>query len=260
MRFPTLFVNHGGGPMPLMGRQPALTKHMKDIVVALPGKPSSIVVVSAHWEGDPIRITSSEKPDMLFDYYGFPPETYEYSYPAPGDPTLAHRIQSLVDGSVLETERGFDHGVFVPLMLMYPDADIPVVAVSLNASLSAKDHLALGRALEPLRDDGVLILGSGYTFHNMDAFFNPSEKSYRASEEFNDWLKATMLHPDSEERQRRLEHWERAPGARLVHPREEHLLPLFVVAAAAGVDTKASLVYEETTSGGNHAVSGYIFD
>jgi 4,5-DOPA dioxygenase extradiol len=126
MRFPAVFVNHGGGPMPLLGKQPELVDQMKEIVQKhLPQQlPKAIVILSAHWESDPIKITSAERPSMYYDYGGFPPETYEYQYPAPGSPELAKKIQGLLGGQGLKSEldgkRGFDHGVFVPLMIMYP--------------------------------------------------------------------------------------------------------------------------------------------
>ena len=154
MRYPTLFVNHGGGPLPLLGRQPALVEHMKETVQKwLPAdtKPSAVVVLSAHWESNPVKITSSPQPDLYFDYYGFPPETYKYEYKAPGHPGLADKIHNLLDkqgiANELDPKRGLDHGVFIPLMLMYPNADIPVVAVSMDASLSAEKNIAIGKAL-----------------------------------------------------------------------------------------------------------------
>ena len=162
------------GPLPLIGRQNSITHHLKDVVKKyLPDPPKAIVVISAHWESDndKIKITSSEKPSILFDYYGFPPETYHYEYPARGDPDLATRIQDYMNKEGIKSEkdnaRGFDHGVFVPLLLMYPQAQIPVVCVSLHRSLDPVLHMKIGKALAPLREEQVLILGSGYTFHNM---------------------------------------------------------------------------------------------
>ena len=286
MRFPSIFVNHGGGPLPLLGRQPALAQHMKEVRTRwLPQdiKPDAIVVVSAHWESDKIQISSGLHPSMLYDYSGFPPESYEYQYPAPGSPTLARTIQKLLNDSDLECElndqRGFDHGVFVPLMLMFPEADIPVVAVSLHSSLSSETHLALGRALQPLLrggdgDPNILLLGSGYAFHNMHAFFHPTKESLRAASDFNQWLQETFSGSNNvEERLERLRNWERlAPGARIAHPREEHLLPLLVVAAAAAAvsDEPVQVIFDSsstTTSPSDnkrgvaeeHAVSSFLF-
>lgn len=262
MRFPTLFVNHGGGPMPLLGRQEKIVEHMKESVAKwLPlEKPSCIVVFSAHWESEPVKVTSGAKPELFFDYYGFPAETYKYRYPAPGAPELAQRICKLIRARGVECEldgkRGYDHGVFVPLMVMYPEADIPVVCVSLHGSLSAKVNMEVGAALAGLRDEGILILGSGYTFHNMEAFFHPSDATYKASQAFNDWLKEAML---SEGRVEKLIAWEKAPGARVCHPREEHLLPLLMAAAAAGETATAELIFDVAARPGDHAISAYRF-
>jgi len=262
MKFPAVFVNHGGGPMPLLGQQQTLVKHMKDVVRSHlpPEKPKAIVVFSAHWESDPVKITSSSNPKMLYDYYGFPPETYHYKYPAPGSPELAQRMQALLGEqgipSELDSERGFDHGVFIPLMIMYPDADIPVVCVSLHNSLAPEINIQIGQALHSLRDDGILFLGSGYTFHNLKAFFNPSSESYKASSDFNDWLKQSMK---TEKVLETLKGWKQAPGARMAHPREEHLIPLFMTAAAGGPNATPQLIFEVEAHTGDHAVSGYLF-
>lgn len=231
-------------------------------------KPDAIVVVSAHWESVPIQITSSANTPMLYDYSGFPAESYEYQYPAPGSPSLAHKIKRLLADNSIESElndqRGSDHGVFVPLMLMYPEADVPVVAVSLHSSLSPDLHLALGAALAPLRDErNVLLLGSGYTFHNIQAFFHPSEATYKASSDFDAWLKDTLSNSKNNDAEvlQRLKRWEQAPGARIAHPREEHLLPLLVTAAAAAGSrwSKAEIIYETEAGNGEHAVSSYLF-
>lgn len=262
MRFPAVFVNHGGGPLPLLGQQPNLVEHMKEVArTLLPEKPTSIVVVSAHWESDPVKITSSPKPKMLFDYYGFPPETYKYEYNAPGSPELAAQIQNLLDGAGIDCElddkRGFDHGVFIPLMMMYPEADIPVVCVSLHSSLAAETHINIGKALRSLREEGTLILGSGYTFHNLPAMFNPTKETHKAATDFNEWLKSTMLSGDDRLDMLRL--WTKAPGARIAHPREEHLLPLFMTAASAVEGETAELIFDVEAKPGGHAVSGYLF-
>lgn len=262
VKFPAIFVNHGGGPLPLLGQQPQLATHMQQQVkLYFPQKPSAIVVISAHWEANPVKISSSSKPDMIFDYFGFPPETYQYKYPAPGSPSLANRIKQLLESNGIESEldpdRGFDHGVFVPLLLMQPQADIPIVCLSLDSSLSAEKHIAMGKALAPLREENVLLLGSGYTFHNLPAFFNPSESMLKASHKFNNWLKKAVLENDGKSLEEQLIHWEDAPGSRICHPREEHLLPLFVV-AASGDHEKNELIYDEQNEN-EYAVSGYIF-
>ena len=275
MKFPTVFINHGGGPLPLLGRQPALVENMKEVVAKyLPKEPpKAIVVLSAHWESDPIRITSSKQPSMYYDYGGFPPETYEYQYPAPGSPDLAHRIQQLLGDnglkSQLDEKRGYDHGVFIPLMIMYPEANIPVVCVSLHQSLDAELNMKIGSSLEPLREDDILIMGSGYSFHNMGAFFNSSEKTVKASVDFNEWLKTVIMGGSSSSTYlEQLQNWKLAPGGTMSHPREEHLLPLLIVAAAGGMNAKPTLIYDTTPDACdakgmedelNHAVTGYLF-
>ena len=263
MRLPSVFVNHGGGPLPLMGQQPEIVAQFKDVATKwLPNEPDATVVVSAHWESNPIQITSSSKPTMLYDYSGFPAETYKYQYPAPGSPVLAQKIQSLLATNGIESElndkRGYDHGVFIPLMCMYPDADIPVVAVSLHASLSATTSLAVGKALAPLCYDNILLLGSGYTYHNMQGFFHPSDATYKASSSLNDWLKETIMSDDVDERVRKLENWDKAPGARECHPREEHLLPLLTIAATASSNIP-EIIFESKGGNGVHATSSYLF-
>lgn len=267
MKFPAIFINHGGGPMPLMGKQPTLVNHMQEAVQKyIPEKPKAIVILSAHWESDPIKITNYNEPQSLYyDYHGFPPETYKYKYPAPGSNELSHKIQGLLKDngiqSQFDTDRGLDHGVFVPLMIMYPDADIPVVAVSLDASLRSDANMKIGQALGPLRNDGVLIIGSGYTFHNMQSFFHPTAASIKASSDFNAWLKDTMLSTSSpDDMKEALIDWDQAPGARKSHPREEHLLPLFMTAAASDF-TGAKVIYDTTQdSDAAHAVTGYVFN
>jgi aromatic ring-opening dioxygenase catalytic subunit (LigB family) len=201
-------------------------------------RPRAIVVVSAHWETPVVAVTSSSAPPLIFDYYGFPPHTYELSYPAPGDPALAAALCSrLVEAGIDAVEdpaRGFDHGVFIPFKLIYPDADIPIVQLSLHASLDPAMHLAIGRALAPLRDEGVLIVGSGMSYHNMSGFMR-GDGEIAASDRFDRWLQDVCVQ-SGDARAKALAEWVSAPAARDVHPREEHLLPLMVAAGAAPDD------------------------
>jgi aromatic ring-opening dioxygenase catalytic subunit (LigB family) len=242
-RMPVVFLPHGGGPWPFVevgiGTKPeldSLAAYLKSIRT-LPKQPAkALLVVSAHWEEALPTVMTGAQPPMLYDYYGFPPESYQITWPAPGDPRLAARVRELLGKGGFETgedaARGFDHGTFVPLKLAYPDANVPTVQLSLRAGLDPAEHLAMGRALAPLRDEGVLIVGSGMTYHNLRAFGPQGRPS---SEEFDAWLReTTALEPG--ERDRRLTQWKHAPAARLAHPREEHLLPLMVVAGAAGED------------------------
>lgn len=238
-----LYIPHGGGPLPLLG-----DPGHDELVAGLTGlgrelrRPAAIVVVSAHWEGPQALVTSAAEPGLLYDYYGFPEEAYRLSYPAPGDPDLAARvIAGLCSAGVScapEATRGLDHGVFVPLALMYPEADIPCVQLSLLSGLDPSAHLALGRALAAaVGDEDILILGSGFSFHNMREFFSErADAPDPRNEAFQAWLRRVCAEPglSAAEREARLADWERAPHARYCHPREEHLLPLQVCAGFAG--------------------------
>ena len=233
-RATVLFIPHGGGPLPLM-EDPGhanLNRFLRDYPAGIE-RPDAIIVFSAHWEEAEISITSAAAPPLLFDYYGFPPETYEYRYPAPGHPELAGRVHELLLGAGiaarLDDERGFDHGLFVPLLLMYPGADIPCIQVSLSASLDAGLHVRVGQALSALMGENLLLLGSGFSFHNMQALVSKRDDAEDPLNlAFEDWLVQTCTDENlaEEEREARLADWQSAPGARYCHPREEHLLPL----------------------------------
>jgi aromatic ring-opening dioxygenase catalytic subunit (LigB family) len=242
-RMPVVYLPHGGGPWPFvdLGFDPAelqrLRTYLERLSDSLPAEPRGLLVVSAHWEERVPTVMTSARPPMLYDYYGFPEETYRITWPAPGDPALAARVRELLSSagiaSAEDASRGFDHGTFVPLMLTYPDARVPCVQLSLQQGLDPAAHLAIGRALQPLRDQGVLIVGSGLSYHNMRGFRSPSSRG--ASQEFDAWLRETVSAAASE-RDARLSRWADAPSARACHPREEHLLPLMVIAGAAGDD------------------------
>jgi aromatic ring-opening dioxygenase catalytic subunit (LigB family) len=239
MTLPTVFLPHGAGPCFFMEwqRGPADTwdrtaAYLKGLIARLPERPKAILVVSGHWEAEAFTVGSGRWPELVYDYYGFPPHTYELAFGAPGSPGLARRVKRLLGDAGLaaaeDPRHGWDHGVFVPLKLVTPDADIPVVQLSLRADLDAGAHLAAGRALAPLRDEGVLIVGSGMSWHNM-AGFSPAYTA--ASALFDAWLERAVADPASREAE--LRNWALAPNARLAHPREEHLLPLMVAAGAA---------------------------
>lgn len=239
MRLPTYFIPHGAGPCFFMEwtRGPADTwdqtaAWLKGLLAGLPERPKAILVVSGHWEAAQFTVGSAERPSLIYDYYGFPEETYRLTFPAPGSPALAGRVRELLGEAGFATaedpERGYDHGVFVPLKLALPAADIPVVQLSLRADLDPEAHLAAGRALAPLRDAGVLIVGSGMSWHNMRGF-TPAFTG--KSEAFDTWLSQALADPSG--REAALRDWSQAPYAREAHPREEHLAPLFVAAGAA---------------------------
>jgi aromatic ring-opening dioxygenase catalytic subunit (LigB family) len=247
--------------MPLMN-DPAhagLIAFLRDVGKHYP-KPAALVLISGHWEARVPALNAAPAPGMLYDYSGFPPETYRITYPAPGKPELALRIADLLTqggfASELVRDRGYDHGVFVPLKLVYPDADVPVVQLSLIKGLDAAQHIALGRCLAPLRSDNIAIVGSGMSFHNLQAIFAGERADLRAaSAEFDAWLRDTVTNPALDEAQRSdaLAHWQEAPYARFSHPREEHLLPLHVCYGAAGAPGK--VVFNEALMG--HKVSGF---
>ena len=239
---PVLSIPHGGGPLPLL-RDPGhqtLVEFLTRVGREIP-KPDAILVVSAHWEEPVPTVTSGAHPALIYDYYGFPEESYHIQYPAPGKPELAHEVARILGEQKIETrlddERGFDHGMFVPLKLMYPDASIPVVQLSLVEGLDPVLHMKIGAALAPLRSHNVLILGSGFSFHNLRAFFSSSAEALDpGNEAFQNWIVATCTDParSNAEREAALRDWENAPSARYCHPREEHLLPMHVCAAAGG--------------------------
>ena len=243
-RMPTFFIPHGAGPCFFMDWNPqhawsrtrAFLEGIKD---TLPARPTAIVLVSGHWMGPAFSVTSSARPSLIYDYHGFPAHTYELRYPAPGEPQLAARIVELLTRNQIAAgenpDRGLDHGAFIPLKLMFPDADIPVVQLSLRHDFDPEIHLRAGRALAPLRDEGVLIVGSGMSFHNMRGYGDP--RFGPVSDQFDTWLTGAVQAP-RQQREQALTDWAQAPSARLSHPprSEEHLLPLMVAAGAADED------------------------
>ena len=261
---PVLFLPHGGGPMPLMG-DPAhrsLIRFLQTLGSRY-AQPDAIVLISGHWEAPVPSMTADTHPKLLFDYYNFPPETYQYKYPAPGNPALARQISELVKAEgfdcKLVSERGFDHGMFVPMMLLYPDADIPCVQLSLIKGLDAAEHIRLGECLAPLRERNIMIIGSGMSFHNLPALFAGDQAQHRvASDQFGAWLVTTLSDPalSRAEQKQALAHWDAAPHARFCHPREEHLLPLHVCfGAAKDNDRNAEVLFDEVLMG--HRVAGF---
>ena len=264
-RLPTFFIPHGGGPCFFMewtmgppdtwDRMAAWLRRLPEL---LGERPASVLVISGHWEEPVVAVNSNPQPSLYYDYYGFPPHTYELTWPAPGNPELAQAVIRLLTEQRIpvrtEQERGLDHGVFVPFKLIYPDADIPVVQVSLHASLNPETHLALGEALAPLREQGVLIVGSGMSYHNMRGL-GGAPGAERDAAAFDDWLTETCQAPPTA-RHEQLVQWERAPAARAAHPREEHLLPLMVAAGAAHQEPGERVFHDRVLG---VTVSGYRF-
>jgi len=246
-RFPVYFISHGGGPWPwieqMRGMYARTASEFAALPKRLPSTPKAILVVSGHWEAGEFTVSTAANPPMEYDYSGFPEHTYRISYPAPGAPGLAARVRELLAGAGIasgeDPARGFDHGVFVPLALMYPEAEIPVAMLSMKSNYDPAEHLRLGQALAPLRDEGVLIVGSGLTYHNMRGFGR--DESTPVAEAFETWLNGAISQPDALVRNAMLLDWEKGPGARQAHPREDHLVPLMVVAGAAGEDQGRAL-------------------
>ena len=267
-RLPTLYIPHGGGPCFFMDPPPGLPRdlwermgaYLRGIDASIGGRPKSVLVISGHWETERPTVNTGTRPPLLFDYYGFPEHTYRLTYPAAGSPSLARRVRELLSAADIpsdeEPERGLDHGVFVPFKLIYPDADVPVVQLSLNRTLDAATHLAIGRALAPLRDEGVLIVGSGMSYHNLRTFYSDDPSVVRPAEDFDRWLTDAVTEPDPAARERKLSAWHQAPGARAAHPRPEHLIPLMVAAGAAGEDI-GRRTYNEPLLG--KPISGFQF-
>ncbi len=249
-----VYFSHGGGPLPILG-DPS-HKAMVDFMTRLPdrlARPEAILVVSAHWEENTATLLGARFPSMFYDYYGFPDEAYEINYPAPGSPELADRIAGLLESNRIpariDWERGFDHGLFIPLKLMYPQADIHSLQLSLLRGLDPLAHLGLGRALRALAEQNILVIGSGFSFHNLRAFAWQGEAAPDpANDLFQDWLIETCAGPlPQSEREQRLIDWQKAPSARYCHPREEHLLPLHVCQGMA--EGPAQVVFDDRILG-----------
>ncbi|MEB3767705.1 class III extradiol ring-cleavage dioxygenase [Acinetobacter sp. MD2] len=263
-RQPVHFISHGGGPWPWMPTQlgtvyAKLAQSLVEILPSLPQRPKAILMISAHWEDTEFSVQSTPKPDMIYDYGGFPAHTYQVKYPSNGSPELARRVvELLVQANITVREnvqRGYDHGMFSPMQVINPEADIPVVQLSLKQGLDPQTHIELGRALAPLRDENVLIIGSGLSYHNLGLF---NAAATQPSQAFDQWLYQTVVEHQGDARNRLLCAWSQAPAARIAHPREEHLLPLMVAVGAAEQDI-ATRSYHETHFVGGIWVSNFRF-
>ncbi|MDH4200209.1 MAG: dioxygenase [Spirochaetia bacterium] len=265
-KMPTLYIPHGGGPCFFMewtmgspNTWEKMATWFRGLSETLPQKPGAIVVISGHWEEPSFSVYKHEKIPMLYDYYGFPESTYRLQYPASGSAKIASNVEVLLENSGFkvnsEYERGFDHGVFVPLMLMFPDADVPVIPLSLKVGLNPEEHIVAGQALESLRSQGVLILGSGNSYHNLRGMMSGQDK-IAASDIFDDWLTAVVEDSNVEQRNQKLIQWSLAPAARSAHPREEHLIPLMVMAGAGGANV-GKRIFTDRVMGST--VSAYQF-
>jgi len=252
---PGLFLSHGAPTLPLDRSHPTHT-FLKGLGTTLP-RPRAILMVSAHWDTRIPTLTAAPRPETIHDFYGFPEELYVLRYPALGSAELVSETAGLLQASRLEVaedpERGLDHGAWVPLMLMYPQADIPVAQLSLQTAAGAAHHWKLGEALAPLRANGVLVIGSGGATHNLREFFRPvagQDESYVSK--FTAWLEDALVRGDKEGL---VDYRRRAPDARRAHPTEEHFFPLLVAAGAGG---KAARIHT-ALSGASLAMDAYRF-
>ena len=262
-RMPTYFISHGGGPWPWM---PEMRNAFAELEASydrmhaeLPQKPEAVLMVSGHWETDVVAVQSAAEPPMVYDYSNFPPHTYDVVYPSPGAPKLAKRTAELIGAAGIDVQlnetQGYDHGTFVPMEILYPNADVPLFQVSIKKSYDPQAHIDLGRALAPLRDEGVLIIGSGLSYHNL-RLMGPQAKV--PSIEFDAWL-TDALDQVAEDRIKSILNWEQAPSARICHAREDHLVPLFVALGASESDSATKTYYEHDVFGGMTA-SSFRFD
>jgi aromatic ring-opening dioxygenase catalytic subunit (LigB family) len=258
---PAFYIPHGGGPCFFMedpqGIWAGMAEFLRGIPDSLPEAPSAILIVSGHWETNGFALTGGGQPPLVFDYYGFPPHTYQLRYDAPGSPALAAQIAERLRGAgfaaATDATRGYDHGVFVPLKVAFPDAKIPVIELSLDRGLDAALHLSLGESLAPLREQNVLVIGAGMSVHNLRALGDP--RMTRPATEFDAWLNNAAC-AAAPARAAALSRWQDAPNARLCHPRHEHLLPLMVAAGSSG--QPGQRVFHETVLG--TPIAGFRFD
>jgi aromatic ring-opening dioxygenase catalytic subunit (LigB family) len=261
-KLPTYFISHGGGPWPwlpdMRKGMALLEKSLAAMPAELPEKPKAILMISGHWEQDDFAVMGAANPPMVYDYGGFPDFTYHIKYSAPGAPAIAARVVELLKAASLPTHlnttQGFDHGVFAPMQIIYPQADVPLFQVAIRHDYNPAAHFALGRALAPLRNEGVLIVGSGLSYHNMRGF-GPQGKL--PSAEFDAWLNGALM-ASPEKRETMLMAWEAAPSARACHPQEDHLIPL-MAAVGAAENEKATRVYYDQAVFGNITASSYKF-
>jgi 4,5-DOPA dioxygenase extradiol len=239
---PSLFVSHGSPMMPL--RDHPSRDFLLGLGALLP-RPRAILVASAHWDTERPEISAVGVNDTIHDFYGFPPELYALRYPAPGDAALAADIATTI-GATLDRTRGLDHGAWVPLLLMYPDHDIPVLQVSLQSYLGPEHHLLLGKALGSLREQGIQVIGSGGLTHNLRRQRAPVENAPAAPDvdAFADWMHDALTEGRTDDL---LDYRRRAPNAAMQHPTDEHLLPLYVAMGAGG--PRVTRLHASTTFG-----------
>lgn len=264
-RMPTLYIPHGGGPCFFMDWNPRdmwdeMGAYLKRLPLDVGEKPKALLIVSAHWEEPEFTVQTKDAPGLFYDYYGFPENTYHLNWPAPGSKALAKRVQDVAAQAGItvrsDPDRDYDHGVFIPMLMAWPQAEIPTIQLSLKSGLNPSEHMALGEALAGLRDEGVLIIGSGMSFHSIPRLMGrgaPGDTRH-ASHAFDDWLQATLKGDRNG-----LNDWAQAPNAHDCHPREEHLIPLMVAAGAAQGDAVRTTYHQDSLGPTGIAISGFQF-
>lgn len=266
-KLPVFFIPHGGGPWHVINDAfgdpegyENLKRFLKNLGEEYSNKIKAILVISGHWEEKVPTINFSENSNLLYDYYGFPEYTYHLTWLARGNVKFAEKVEQLLNKNGFETareyNRGYDHGVFVPLMIAFPKPEVPIIQMSLIQGLDPQKHINMGKAIEPLREDGVLIIGSGMSYHNLQSFFSNDPKVKEISEDFDNWLNETITSHNNQERETKLKNWQKAPGASFSHPRSEHLVPLFVC-VGAGNNDQATQVYSDYLMGAK--ISAFAF-
>jgi 4,5-DOPA dioxygenase extradiol len=258
-RQPAIFLSHGSPTMPL--ETSAANDFLRGLGAML-GRPEAILMVSAHWDTESPAVSGAERPETIHDFYGFPPALYRLRYPAPGAPRLAKRVAGLLGGQGykvdIDPERGLDHGAWTPLILGYPEADVPVAQFSIQSHLGPAHHLKIGEALRPLRDEGVLIIASGGATHNLRELSrqrgNPVPQQWTA--EFNDWLADALLARRTDEL---VNYRALAPQAVRNHPTDEHLIPLYVALGAGDPGGSTQRLHSSIESG-VISMDAYRFD
>lgn len=264
-QLPTFYLTHGGGPWPFMDNHPfkqafaQLGQCLTELPQRLATQPKAILVVSGHWEAPAFTVSTAKRPGMLYDYYGFPEHTYHVKYPAPGAPKLAkqvvNRLKQAGFNTATDNQRGYDHGTFCLLQLLYPQANIPVLQLSLQHALDPEQHLKMGQQLAELRNEGILIIGSGSSYHNLRHF---DASGALASRQFDQWLQQTLTDSTPAARWQQLVNWQQAPAAREAHPREEHLLPLMATVGAAA-EEPGYCIFRQTDLLGGLTISCFQF-